>query len=237
MSCDWRGDTVEAVMKRLLVVGIVLLAAAGCSSTHGKDRAQWAGRAASADVVAARARAEREANTVIAHLPVNAATVASADSCVVGERDLWYTSQYQFGCHLDTIYYVPVDGALLPELVRVDEAARAAPLGLVPSEPFQNVQYYFAYEGKDTDGLHLPRPGMAYSGGGCNVGVGWRDPAFPDPDLPQLSAVPTDHPMLWPQVYRSGRPAVDLPKLVAAHDNVLAISVSQTYFTIPWSSR
>src|SRR5947207_10604791 len=144
MSRDWRGDIVDAVMKRLLVVGIVLVAAAGCSSTHGEDRAQWAGRAASADVVAARARAEREANAVIAHLPVNAATVASADSCVVGERDLWYTSQYQFSCHLDTIYYVPVDGALLPELAGIDEAARAAPLGLVPSEPFQNVQYYFA---------------------------------------------------------------------------------------------
>ena len=102
--------------------------------------------------MAARARAEREANAVIAHLPVIAATVASADSCVLGERDLWYTSQYQFSCHLDTIYYVPVDGALLPELAGIDEAARAAPLGLVPSEPFQNVQYYFAHGGKDTDG-------------------------------------------------------------------------------------
>jgi hypothetical protein len=236
MARDWRGHIVDAV-KKLLLVGIVLLAAAGCSSTQAEDRTQWAGRAASADVVAARAQAERKANFIVAHLPVNAATVASGDSCGVGESDPWYTSPYQFSCNLETIYYVPVEGALLPELARIDEAARTAPVGLVPSEPFQNVQYYFAHGGKDTDGLQLSKPSLAYSAGWCHVGVNWRDPAFPGSDLPQLSAVPTDYPMSWPEVYRSARSTVDLPKLVAAHDNVLAINVSQTYFAIPWSSR
>jgi hypothetical protein len=233
MPRDRRGYSVVAVLKRLLV-GVMLLAVAGCSSTQAGDRARWTDKATSADVVSARAGAERRADFIMARLPVKAATMASEDSCVVGTSDMWYTSQYQFSCHLDTVYYVPVDGALLPLLTEIDEAMRAAPLGFVPWESFENVQYYFAHGGKSSDGLQLSKPGLAYLTALGEVGVSWRDPAFPDPER---SAMPTNYPMMWPQVYRAERSAVDLETLIPAHDNVLAISVSQTYFMVAWPPR
>jgi hypothetical protein len=98
------------------------------------------------------------------------------------------------------------------------------------------VQYYYAHNGKDSDGLQLSKPRLAYLGA-ARVGVNWRDPAFPDHDLTQPSPDPTEAPMSWPQVYRDETPAADLPQLVAAHDNVLTISVWQTYFTVPWPRR
>jgi hypothetical protein len=116
-----------------LLASILVLATAGCSSsTQSDDRAQWTARATSVDVVTARTGAEREANFIIAHLPVKSATMASEDSCGVGQSDLWYTSPNQFECYLTTTYYVPADGALLPELAEIDKAARAAPLALIP---------------------------------------------------------------------------------------------------------
>ena len=112
--------------------------------------------------MADRARAERFADTLFAHLPVKPAAVTSSDSCVVRPPDLWHYNEYQFSCHLDEIRYVPVDGDLLPLLVKIDTAALADSTTSA-TEPLQNVQYYFAHGGR-VDGLQESKPRLVYSG-------------------------------------------------------------------------
>ena len=213
-------------MMRLLLVGAAaLLAAVGCSSTTPRNSLDtWASRAVSADVVADRARAERLADTLFAHLPVKPVAATSSDSCVVRPPDLWHYNEYQFGCHLDEIRYVPVDGDLLPLLVKIDTAALADSASA--TEPLQNVQYYFAHGGR-VDGLQESKPRLVYQGSFGVLAVDWHDPAFPEATTP-----PTTYPVTWREVYRTQTPAVDLPKLAAAHDNMLAIHVSQTYYKL-----
>jgi hypothetical protein len=213
-------------MMRLVLVGATaLMAAVGCSSTTPRNSFDtWASRAVSADVVADRARAERLADTLFAHLPVKPVAVTSSDSCVVRPPDLWHYNEYHFSCHLDEIRYVPVDGDLLPLLVKIDTAALANSASA--TEPLQNVQYYFAHGGR-VDGLQLSKPRLVYQGSYGVLAVDWHDPAFPEATTP-----PTTYPAAWPEVYRTQTPAVDVPKLAAAHDNMLAIHVSQTYFKL-----
>ena len=217
---------IDAMMRQVLVGAAALMAAVGCSSTTPRNSfVAWASRAVSADVVADRARAERFADTLFAHLPVKPAAVTSSDSCVVRPPDLWHYNEYQFSCHLDEIRYVPVDGDLLPLLVKIDTAALADSTTSA-TEPLQNVQYYFAHGGR-VDGLQLSKPRLVYSGSFGVLAVDWHDPAFPEVTTP-----PTIYPVAWPEVYRTQTPAVDLPKLAAAHDNMLVIHVSQTYFKL-----
>lgn len=208
----------------------MLVAAAGCASTRPRDNFdRWANRAVSADVVADRGRAEHLADTLFTHLPVKPVAVTSADSCVVGENNMWHTDPYRFRCQLDETRYVPVDGALMPLLVKIDAAALDSGIGLTASEPLQNVQHYFAHAGRNADGNQLPKPRLVYEGGFGIVAIDWHDPAFPE-----ATTAPTTYPIQWPVVYQTTSPAVDLPNLAAAHDNVLAIYVSQTYFELTW---
>lgn len=228
-------DIINGVRRQLLVGAVVLLAAAGCRSPTPQDNFdKWASRAVSADAVAARESAAHVADTIFAHLPVKPAVVTSLDSCVVGEHDLWHSDQYQFACFLDETRYVPVDGALLPMLVQIDAAVLATNIGLSASQPLGTVRYYFAHGGKDADGLQLPKPRLAYSGTLGVLTVDWHDPVFPaDPAFPEEAPAPQ---ITWPEVYRTQTPAVDLAKLTADHDNVIAIYLSQTYVALPWST-
>ena len=222
------GPVSRRLLRQLSIGAAVLVAAAGCSSMQPADNFDaWAARAVSADVVAARDQAELTADNLFAYLPVKPVAVSSVDSCVVDD-DVWHSQTDQFSCSLEEIRYVPVDGALLPLLVKIDHAALTD--GLVASEPLQNVQYYFAHKGK-AEGLQLPKPRLAYEGGFGIVAVNWNDPAFPQP-----MEAPTTYPARWPTVYRTQTPALDVAKLSAGHDNMLAILVSQTYFKIPWSA-
>jgi hypothetical protein len=229
MSCDRPPDTVDG-MKKLLVAVLALLALAGCSSPP--DPARWTGMATSAEVVSARGVADRGADSMVAQLPLKVATKATEDSCGAGTRDEWYTSQYQYSCTRQSIYYLPLDGPLLPVLTQIDHTIGGPANGLITTEPLQNVQFYYAHGGKDSDGRELPRPRLAYDSAVLDIGVSWRD--RDDQDLPQLAAVNPS--ALSPGVYETGSSAVDLPGLVAAHTNVIALFVSQTYFTVPWPS-
>jgi hypothetical protein len=230
MPGDGAPGTVDAV-RRLLLVIVGLVTLAGCSPP-ADDRVKWAGEATSPDVVAARADAADEAFIIAGQVPVKVATFATEDSCGAGERDEWNDTQYQYSCTHQTIFYAPVDGLLLPVLAKTDESLRAHwPELLTDSYPYSNVQYYFAHGGKSTDGLQLSRPRLSYSDATLDIGVSWRDPAFPD-----LDQIDTSPRVLTSGAYETTSPAVDLPKLIATHDNVLAIFVRQTYFTVPWPS-
>jgi hypothetical protein len=198
---------IMGMAKRWIVGALVLVLAAGCSSaTAGNNQAKWANEKSSAEVAAARRVADHEADTLFAALAPSAVAAGKSDDCSPGTRDMWYDDRYQYVCTSQEVRYVPVDGPLKPVLVKISSVARAR--GLQPDNVFQVAD---------------PVEGFSYDVPHGTINVGWDNP------VSALSVYSIASPAT------SGAPQpVDLRRLAAHHDAVVAVLIVQTYFTIPW---
>ncbi|MEV4711997.1 hypothetical protein [Micromonospora sp. NPDC049374] len=165
--------------------------------------------------------------------PLRPVAVATRDICHAGDTNgLWSHDEYRLSCGLTEIRYLGADGDLLKVLREVDRHARAG--GLVPSteSAIEEVESYYAANGRTEDGLLLPLPGLGYlvPGQDWTVHVGWS--RLGDP----LSSKPVPD-LTWPTVFVEARP-VDLDALrdgpLRRHQHVVTISSGTTYHEVPW---
>ncbi|WBB90794.1 hypothetical protein [Verrucosispora sp. WMMC514] len=175
--------------------------------------------------------------------PLRPVAVATRDICHAGDTNvLWGHDEYRLSCSLSEIRYLGADGDLLKVLREVDKHARAA--GLVPhtDSAIEEIEGYYAANGRTEDGLLLPRPGLGYSvpGQGWTVQVGWSQDWVAQAEWSRLGGPPSSQPvpdLTWPTVFVEAR-SVDLDALrdgpLRRHEHIVTVSSRITYHEVPW---
>ncbi|GAB3840575.1 hypothetical protein GCM10029963_09440 [Micromonospora andamanensis] len=175
--------------------------------------------------------------------PLRPVAVATRDICHAGDTNgLWAHDEYRLSCGLTETRYLGADGDLLEVLREVDRHARAA--GLVPAtgSAIEEVESYYAANGRTEDGLLLPLPGLGYlvPGQDRTVQVGWSQDWTARAEWSRLGDPLNSQPvpdLTWPTVFVEARP-VDLDALrngpLRRHEHIVTISSGTTYHEVPW---
>ncbi|MBQ1026438.1 hypothetical protein [Micromonospora sp. C95] len=175
--------------------------------------------------------------------PLRPVAVATQDICHAGDTNgLWAHDEYRLSCSLSEIRYLGADGDLVKVLREVDKRARAA--GLVPhtDSAIEEIERYYAANGRTEDGLLLPLPGLGYlvHEQDWTVQVGWSKDWIAQAEWSRLGDPLSSQPvpdLIWPTVFVEARP-VDLDALrdgpLRRHQHVVTLSSGTTYHEVPW---
>jgi hypothetical protein len=220
----------------LATATVLVLTLTACGS-DAPTREEASREAQSAAVRQAGASSAEQISIVLSAVarasPLRPVAVATLDICHAGTTNgLWPHDEYRLSCALSEIRYLGADGELLDVLREVDIRAKAA--GLMPhtTSGIEDVEWYYAANGRTEDGLLLPRPGLSYfvPEHGLTVQVGWSQVGD------QLNSQPVPD-LTWPTVFVEAQP-VDLDALrdgpLRRHQHVVTISSSTNYHQVSW---
>ncbi|WP_128763647.1 hypothetical protein [Micromonospora sp. MW-13] len=223
---------------KLATAALLLLTQAACGS-DAPTREETSREAQSAAARQASASSAEQIGIVLSAVarasPLRPAATSTRDVCHAGATNgLWPHDDYRLSCGLSEIRYFGAGGDLLDVLREVDKGAKAAGLMPVTTSAIEDVERYYAANGKTDDGLLLPLPGLSYlvPGHGWTVQVGWSQDNIPLNDQP----VPD---LTWPTVFVEAHP-VDFytlrSGLLERREFLVTISSGTTYYEVPWPS-
>ncbi|MBY8875814.1 hypothetical protein K7640_28705 [Micromonospora sp. PLK6-60] len=218
-------------------VALLLLMLTACQSdAPTPEEATRAANSAAARAASAASAAEIGGTLSAATraAPLRLVATSTSDICHAGAaKGMWPHDDYRLSCGFSEIRYFGADGDLLSVLRAVDRRAKAA--GLMPdtTSTIEDVERYYAANGKTDDGLRLPLPSLGYlvPGRGFTVRIGWPDAApLDNPPVPDLA---------WPIVFVAAH-SVDVDAvrrdLRRRHQQLVTISSGITYHEVPWPS-
>ncbi|MFF3854737.1 hypothetical protein [Micromonospora sp. NPDC002575] len=221
---------------RLAITAILLLMPAACGSDE-PTREEASREAQSAAARQASASSAEKISVVLSAVtrgaPLRPVATSTLDICHAGATNgLWPHDEFRVSCSFREVRYFGASGDLLKVLREVDKRAKAA--GLMPGSAIEDVERYYAADGKTDDGLLLPLPGLSYLAPGLDSGVnvGWSQDSttLNDPSVPDLT---------WPVVFVEAHPAdpdAQQRDLLRKHQHLVTISSGATYYEIPWPS-
>ncbi|SCL37836.1 hypothetical protein GA0074692_4804 [Micromonospora pallida] len=213
-----------------------MLAACG-SDAPTRDEATR--EAQSAAVRQASASKAEQISTVLSAAaqpsPLKPVATATLDICHAGDTNgLWGHDEYRLTCRLSETRYFGTGSDLLDVLREVDKGAKASGLMPATTSAIEDVERYYAANGRTEDGLLLPLPGLSYFAPGHDspIWVGWSQVSDPlnSQSVPDLT---------WPTVFVEAQP-VDLDALrvgpLQRHQYLVTISSWTRYYEAPWPS-
>lgn len=211
------------------------LAACGSDAPTREEASREAESAAAREASASSAEQISGVLVAVARAsPLRPVATSTLDVCHAGATNgLWPHDDYRLSCGLSEIRYFEADGDLLDVLREVDKRAKAAGLMPATTSAIEEVERYYAANGKTEDGLLLPLPGLSYlvPGNDSTVQVGWSQHSNPLNNQP----VPD---LTWPTVFVEAHP-VDFDTLRSGlrwHQHLVTISSGTTYYEVPWPS-
>jgi hypothetical protein len=219
-----------------VVVAALVLAACGADAPTREEVTRQA-RATSVRQASASAAAQLDA-LLSAATPrtarLKAVATSTTDICHAGMTNGFYGHDaFRLTCRRDETKYLAADGDLVDALRELDTGLKRAGSSPIVGATVQDVARYYAANGKNEDGLPLPKPKLSYTiprQGWTPLYAEWSRSS--DPRHSQ-----TDAGMGWPVVLNERHP-VDLDALwngpLRGRRYLISVSSSVTYYEIPW---
>ncbi|WP_327036023.1 hypothetical protein [Micromonospora ureilytica] len=222
-----------------LATAVTLLLTLTACGSDAPAREEASQEAHSAAARQASASSAEQISTLLSAVtqasPLRSVATSTRDTCHAGVTNaLWPHDDYRLSCSLSDIRYFGADGDILDVVREVDKRAKAA--GLIPTttSAIEDVETYYAANGKTDDGLLLPPPGLSYlvPAHDWTVQVRWTR----DVNALINQAVPD---LTWPTVFVEADP-VDFDTLrsglLRRSEYLVTVSSGTTYYEVPWPS-
>ncbi|MCM0676840.1 hypothetical protein NCC78_19430 [Micromonospora phytophila] len=228
---------------RLTTVVILAFALAACGS-DAPTREEASREANSAAARRASASSAEQVDVVLSAVTGKASALrpvatTTRDICHAGDTNgLWGHDTYRLRCGRGETQYLGADGDLLDVLRQVDTSAKAVGLIPVTGSAVEDVERYYAADGKTEDGLFMSWPTLGYlvPGQDWTLQVGWSQVTGPNSQPGLLDNQPVPE-LTWPTVFVESQP-VDLRALrdgpLRKRRYLISISSGTTYYEIPW---